>query len=452
MTVIGIPEEVKPEIIEQQIKEIFPQINDKFPKLSMLWMERILLFINEIRKGKHVNDYLIRKGKLDVIQGQWVQLSREKKRLIFPVDSPYSKVIWKEVLLKYVEVNMYDSNHEFYLTGAFCKHYDFINEVSTYSDYTLIQKKTLEVKKKLQLVGLKNDGLSKEQIEIRKRVIGYTGDIKLANNNEVIAIIDEWKHHEKRSSSDFLECFNNNDYGGRVDSYGFRLHNKVSGLKGLLLPYLNMDGEELVGIDIRNSQPYLLSMMNTQLLEKLNKDYFNRVIPIVEQYQDEADFKQFKELCVEGKIYDYIQDCFLNEYGKELFRGEVKELVFYVMFSESATHTDLKWKQRKELIELFYNEFPSVYSLIRDIQGIDLGLKRIKGNKNRYKNSSLLLQRIESSIVYDFLSPKLIKSDIKFSTIHDSILIKQSDHKRALEIFQETFVDLGLPVPVLKDK
>ena len=57
--------------------------------------------------------------------------------------------------------------------------------------------------------------------------------------------------------------------------------------------------------------------------------------------------------------------------------------------------------------------------------------------KKNYKNLAIILQQIESNIFIDQLAVKLIENGIVPLTIHDSIIIQESDISMAQEIMIE---------------
>ena len=54
------------------------------------------------------------------------------------------------------------------------------------------------------------------------------------------------------------------------------------------------------------------------------------------------------------------------------------------------------------------------------------------------------LQSKESDFMYNRLMPAMIKNNVKFLTVHDCVLVKQSDSSKAYETFKLTATKYGL--------
>lgn len=71
------------------------------------------------------------------------------------------------------------------------------------------------------------------------------------------------------------------------------------------------------------------------------------------------------------------------------------------------------------------------------------------GSNNAYKLVSCLMQRAESSIMYQVIAPRLIDAGIKFVTVHDSFILSQENEELARAIIKASFEDIGLSAPTL---
>lgn len=183
------------------------------------------------------------------------------------------------------------------------------------------------------------------------------------------------------------------------DSYG-RFHTNFTILKShIRKEFLRIGGEGVKEIDIQNSQPLVLS----------------RIIPRDEVDGYEYDF--FKKLVNGGDFYDYLSE------QSNLNKSDVKKLVFHVLFGRN---------RNSEFDKIFKWHFPTIYKWIR-------GFKKKNSN---YKSLAWKLQSIESDLIYNkiFKSVKVIYPDIPMITVHDCIIVKESDYQRVLKIFNH-FLD-----------
>jgi hypothetical protein len=180
------------------------------------------------------------------------------------------------------------------------------------------------------------------------------------------------------------------------DKYG-RLHSNFTILKSFIRKNcLLIGGEETVEIDIKNSQPFILSRLLLKSSESLDRS--------------ELDF--FVKLVNNGKFYQYLQDAF------GLDKVESKEMVFKVFFGKN-------WNSKYD--KHFKSHFPTIYNWI----------KLYKRENGGYKTLSWKLQGIESDLIFNKIIRSItsINPDISVITVHDSIICKKSH----LDIVERVF-------------
>jgi hypothetical protein len=162
--------------------------------------------------------------------------------------------------------------------------------------------------------------------------------------------------------------------------------------------HLLIDGEKTTEIDIVNSQPIFLSILLTQNIEEIDREEYNN----------------FKNLVLDGELYQYIS----NNYG-DVDKKQTKKIIYTVLFGTNH----LNKKENK----LFKKLFPSIFNFI----------KKYKKNEGTYKALAYKLQRSESRFVFSDICREIINThpDVPFFTVHDSIVVKQSDYYRVKKIF-----------------
>ena len=157
---------------------------------------------------------------------------------------------------------------------------------------------------------------------------------------------------------------------------------------------------DLVQIDITNSQFAFLSMV---LKNELKAD----------------DFNKFKRIAIIGDLYESIQK--IIGFDK---REMSKEAMFEILFSSRKNHT----KNKKRLKEIF----PKL------IEWID-------AFKAKHGDSSfaIFLQRKEAELMIDGVYTSIKQKGLFCLTKHDSVIIKKEDYEEVMEIIKRIFYENG---------
>jgi len=184
------------------------------------------------------------------------------------------------------------------------------------------------------------------------------------------------------------------------DGYG-RMHTNFTILKSHIRKnYLQIDGQELMELDINNSQPLFLTKI-------IDETILNGV--------DDDEFRLFKYLTQTGNLYQYIIDN-----SKKSAKSEVKKLTYKVLFGKNYPNMN---------DAIFNYLFPTIHQFI-------------KNYKYRHKNHKILshqLQKLESNLIYNVIIKEVmaINPDIKFVTIHDSILFPKKYEAIVSKVFND---------------
>lgn len=200
-----------------------------------------------------------------------------------------------------------------------------------------------------------------------------------------------------------IESINSGNLFFKFDDYG-RLHTNFTILKkDIRNNYLTIEGDKLLEIDIRNSQPLFLALF---LKKEINREVIS----------SNKEFKLYFDLVKNGIFYDYIMDKY-----KELDRNEVKILTYKVFFGRNIDSV----KENS----IFKDLFPTIYNY----------LKEFKQLNNNYKTLSHELQQLESNFIFNTAIKRIYNENeyIKLITIHDSILFKRIDKDFIEKIFNE---------------
>lgn len=185
-----------------------------------------------------------------------------------------------------------------------------------------------------------------------------------------------------------IESIENNNIYYHFDIYG-RLHTNFTSLKSEIRKNcLYIDDMRVSEVDIRNSQPMFLILIIEE--NKMNIHY------------DETEYTKFKDLVVNGELYEFFMDKL-----KEPNKKKIKELVYKVFFGRNVQYDSEN--------KTFRKYFPSVYNYI-------LEYKKMNGS---YQCLSYELQRAESNLIFNKVVSRIMDEypHIRLFTIHDSICI-----------------------------
>jgi hypothetical protein len=196
-----------------------------------------------------------------------------------------------------------------------------------------------------------------------------------------------------------------------------RFHSNVTNMKRELRQYLRVNGKPLTNIDIKNSQPYLSTIILTYpaKVAGLAKNIALSMLLQTLKVSTNEDVKKYIKLVADGQFYEYLIKEFASE-GMTLTRNETKIQVLRVLFAPNRLpKDDINRKCRL----IFRNRFPTVHRIFSKVRGRDQGTKF--ENSNRF---SILLATIESYLVLDVIVRRIHKKlpDTIAITIHDSIM------------------------------
>ena len=223
-----------------------------------------------------------------------------------------------------------------------------------------------------------------------------------------------------------------------VDNKAGRLHTNLTNLPKWMRSMIKLEGESLVGMDIRNSQPYLLALLlNKEFYEEkeeqngkgeirikdiisksniiqdykeeLNKAIYVPMLGFLNEMNDNQDFivekENYRKLVSEGNLYEYILRKAIEipqymDYG----RDQVKKLLMTIFYSDDAYPNEAK--------HLFSDSFPYIAGIIHDLKQL------------WYQHAPILLQTLEAVVVLDRIVGRIIAENpqVPLFTVHDSVV------------------------------
>lgn len=207
----------------------------------------------------------------------------------------------------------------------------------------------------------------------------------IVNNTKFLSILHRMMSHQMsiRAINDGFLYFKRNTTNGRLDS-------NLSNLPSYLRKFIRSD-KNLFNLDIKNSQPYFLYCTLKNETWMIDKD----------------ELEKFKSLVVNGELYDFMSDKWNDNYPTRKNRGQAKEMIFKILFSNVTSYQKYK--------ELFASEFPTIMEWIN--------------YKNADNNSTVanMMTMKESFTILDVIKPKLSKLGIEPYTIHDSFVCSEDE-------------------------
>jgi len=248
-----------------------------------------------------------------------------------------------------------------------------------------------------------NENIKKYLInDLYKTTINYDDSINYLNNLKKEKIIDNNKYYKN------LISINSIKDGHRFfsfDIYG-RFHSNFTILKkNIRQQYLKINNEITCEIDIKNSQPFFL----TVLMKQYKADWLEL-----------KDVEKYFFVVQNGLIYDDI----ISNISYVKTKKEAKIFIYKVLFGNNNNY----------LSKDFEKLYPNVF----------LFIKNFKKNKKDYKSMSHELQRIESNFIFNIVINKIkkINKNIIIITIHDSIVFQCKYKNIITKIFNEELIKL----------
>lgn len=278
---------------------------------------------------------------------------------------------------------------------------------------------------------------------------------------------EEYQNNCKEGPKQALERYNrsmisinrlrNKDLYAYMDNTSFRLHTNFTNLRKELRNFITYDGQQLVSIDLSNSQPYLSTLL-------LQKSFYNPYAPInltkltipsisryeaakikeelfiildrIEKNTSILDYKKYKNLVIDGLLYEHFVKILQESTGKIVTREKVKVEILRTFFGKHELNGGGVTRVKK----LFATEFPTMHEVF--------GILKQNG-KNVL---AIILQRIESYIIIDIICKRISKEypQIPLITIHDSIATTKENYEIVETYMKKVLTELiGYP-PKLK--
>jgi len=331
-------------------------------------------------------------------------------------------------------------------------------------DFSLLQNLRLYKKSQRETV-VEHDYLTKWfnkklKIDYKKVEEFLEEEWQLKNDNEELRDLDASQKNYK--SPYFQQLFSKlsaayiarGEYNLKIDDNVHRFHSNLTNMRGLVRNALTYDGQNLVAVDIKNSQPYFSLLLlqenfwnansdskkdlflklsssdvdprssspsflthskafQTNKLLKLNNIKHNiKQVSIIMLGETMAalinkglkeDKNRFVDLVAAGGLYEYLEIAFKRDLNmQDVTRTTAKIAVLQAFFSDNRFIGTKEAEPKK----LFSKLFPSVYKVYAAI-------------KRKDKSSlAILLQNIESHFIIEVIARRIAKEHPKLHLHH----------------------------------
>ncbi len=218
-----------------------------------------------------------------------------------------------------------------------------------------------------------------------------------------------------------------------IDAYG-RVHNSISSLDRRLRASLKLGKEQLVNVDISNSQPLFLALvLSSQNPHQRAKQWvvsMDTLVPALSPPFEQTSFeREFLESASSGKLYDLlVLDTGLS---RERVKTKVMSDVFGKRFDKRGRYPSI-------VENSFRRRWPNVYRFIR------------KFNAVADDHGALLkfLQRVESQFVINGVGGRLAGTDGAFLSLHDGIFAGRSHVDQVIQAMGDEAAAWGCRLPL----
>jgi hypothetical protein len=276
--------------------------------------------------------------------------------------------------------------------------------------------------------------------------------IKVARSGKKYMAREKKDHEKQYASVEFhLKDFKNKQLYINRDKSVKRVHSTLTNLQKDFRNLITCDGKQIVSIDIKNSQPYLLlALLQEEFWQEAkkaekrlfrcnlicNKEHqiFKRsgkiqhirqevkylMFPKSSETPVNTDVLTFQKLVVGGKLYEEMSSIINRDSMVDVSRKELKEAMFTILYSDN------NFRGNK-----FKGEFKKLFPTLFDF------LELLKDGRN--EALPRILQSIESYLIIDVISKRIAneKPWLPIYTIHDSIATTVGNEAYVKQIMED---------------
>jgi hypothetical protein len=261
---------------------------------------------------------------------------------------------------------------------------------------------------------------------------GIRGDIK----NKVP------KRNKRLKAEYLIDKLANKRFYYSIDENVGRFHSSLTNLKKEFRNYITYNGQRLVNVDIKNSQPLFSTILfnkdfyskkglfNIHYIPSISNTLSNNIhslnditIMIVKRLEKDGnqDIKKYIDFVNSGAFYKEIYNYM---YPQQQFDKKVAKVMFFKIYFSKNRSMKGRSKEPKRRFKKF---FPSTYEVFRLLKLCD------------HTALSRILQRIESIIMIQNVIPRIAQErpDLPVFTIHDSVVTTVGNEDYVARVINE---------------
>ncbi len=249
-----------------------------------------------------------------------------------------------------------------------------------------------------------------------------------------------------------IEKFEKQQFYNSVDVNIGRFHSNIANIKKELRQFITYNGQQLVNVDIKNSQPLFSTILLTRgfynnssktiniynipsVLPLINNTTnINKTITIIDHYimiveSSESingkGFQKYIDLVNSDDFYRRMASIIAP--NKPYDKAEMKTMMFMVFFSSNR----FIGQPQAHFKRLFKANFPEVYEVF------------VKLKRKNHAALSHVLQRIESTVIVERSAKRIGEEqpNLPIFTVHDSIATIKGNEEYVSQIIQEEIYD-----------
>lgn len=243
--------------------------------------------------------------------------------------------------------------------------------------------------------------------------------------------------------------FANKEFYCSIDDNVGRFHSNLTNIKREIRNHITYDGQKLVNVDIKNSQPlfstlllqksfyqnqpallnffsfptFLQLLLPPSSINTSNHSSNTTIIMLVESLKKITDkgFGEYESYVNSGEFYKKLAKAVYPTLPFD--KQNMKNMVFTILFSNNRFMGQEGAKPKRD----FRDAFPNVYEVFRLIK------------VNNHRALAHLLQRIESNVIIGAAASRIAKErpNLPYFTIHDSIATTVDNEEYVANIVAE---------------
>lgn len=373
---------------------------------------------------------------------------------------------YTDVIADLVKHGYIQENTAYSTAYHYCKSYRIHPQRIDVSAPFKFVKQAVDQYFKSKLSTLKRINLCVERTdEARQHVIDQTNNLMLVQNDEALAYVaEQYANNNNPNPPEFYFDYFNSCPLKRtgIDRFGNRMHSVITNMPKVLrrcLRFITKPSVNVVEIDIVNSQPFFLSSVTSQLIAQFVPDA-KEAISVFKKYEHAANFIEFRDLCRDGRIYEYLLAAYELNYGAiceggtKAKRDFTKRLTYGVLFGDyelkdSTLNKVCKtWlaQVKNDFYRVYKTTFPAVYSLFKEVKALQMECTVNKaGERKQYANNCLIAQRLESGVIYSHIVQACVDNGFtELVTVHDCLIVRADEYEQIKVIALNEFKQLNL--------